>query len=82
MTSSISGAVIAAFQPFDVIHFHAEGPAFVSWLPKMFGKKICVTIHGLDHQRVKWGLIARTYIMIGEKVRYILLMRSMSDSGL
>lgn len=67
MTSSISGAIIAMFHPFDVIHFHAEGPAFMCWLPKMFGKKVCVTIHGLDHQRAKWGFIARTYIMLGEK---------------
>ena len=25
------------------------------------------TIHGLDHQRAKWGKLASTYIMLGEK---------------
>lgn len=25
------------------------------------------TVHGLDHQRAKWGKLASTYIMLGEK---------------
>ena len=37
------------------------------WLPKLFGKRCIATIHGLDHQRAKWGRFARTYIMLGEK---------------
>lgn len=37
------------------------------WLPKLFGKRVIVTIHGLDHQRAKWGKFARCYIMMGEK---------------
>lgn len=67
MTSSFFGAVCAAFGEYDVVHFHAEGPAFMCWLPKLMGKKIIVTVHGLDHQRAKWGKLASTYIMLGEK---------------
>lgn len=67
MTSSVSGAIKAAFGKYDVVHFHAEGPAFMCWLPKVFGKRIIVTVHGLDHQRAKWGKLASTYIMLGEK---------------
>lgn len=67
MTASISGAFRAAFGRFDIVHFHAEGPSFMCWLPKLTGKKIIVTIHGLDHQRAKWGKLASTYIMLGEK---------------
>ena len=37
------------------------------WLPKLFGKRCIATIHGLDHQRAKWGRFASTYIMLGEK---------------
>ena len=37
------------------------------WLPKFMGKKVVVTIHGLDHQRAKWGKFASAYIMLGEK---------------
>ena len=67
MTSSISGAIRAAFGKFDIVHFHAEGPAFMCWMPKLAGKNIVVTIHGLDHQRAKWGQLASAYIMLGDK---------------
>jgi glycosyltransferase involved in cell wall biosynthesis len=42
------------------------------WLPKIMGKKVIVTVHGLDHQRAKWGRFASWYILSGEKnaVRY------------
>ena len=33
------------------MHIHAEGPAFFAWLPKMFGKRVVVTVHGIDWQR-------------------------------
>lgn len=67
VSSSIVAATEAAFGKYDVVHFHAEGPAFMCWLPKLFGKKIIVTIHGLDHQRAKWGRLASWYILRGEK---------------
>lgn len=37
------------------------------WLPKAFGKKCVATVHGLDHQRAKWGKFASWYIRFGEK---------------
>lgn len=67
MTASVTGAIAAAFGKFDVVHFHAEGPCAMLWLPKLFGKRCIATIHGLDHQRAKWGKLASTYIMMGEK---------------
>ncbi len=67
MSSSVFGAIEAAFGNYDIVHFHAEGPAFMCWLPKLMGKKIVVTIHGLDHQRAKWGRFASLYIRMGEK---------------
>ena len=27
-----------------MVHIHAEGPAFFTWLPKMFGKRVVVTL--------------------------------------
>lgn len=67
MTASVTAAFAAAFGKYDVVHFHAEGPSFMCWLPKLFGKRVIVTVHGLDHQRAKWGKLASTYIMLGEK---------------
>ena len=67
MTASVTGAIAAAFSNCDAVHFHAEGPCAMLWLPKLFGKRCIATIHGLDHQRAKWGWFARNYILLGEK---------------
>lgn len=67
VTSSFFATLMATFGRYDVIHFHAEGPAFMCWLPKLLGKHVVVTIHGLDHMRAKWGWLASKYIMLGEK---------------
>ncbi len=67
MTASLFGAISTAFGNYDVVHFHAEGPCAMLWLPKLFGKRCIATIHGLDHQRAKWGKLASAYIMFGEK---------------
>lgn len=67
MSASAFGAVMAAVGKYDVVHFHAEGPCAMMWLPKLFGKRCVGTIHGLDWQREKWGKLASAYIMLGEK---------------
>lgn len=68
MSSSFFAALAAAFDKSNVVHFHAEGPCAMMWIPKLFGKRCVATIHGLDHQRAKWGQFAKKYIMFGEKV--------------
>lgn len=54
VSSSFFAALFCAFGKYDVVHIHAEGPAFFSWLPKLFGKRVIVTVHGIDWQREKW----------------------------
>lgn len=65
-TSSFFGSIQAAFGPYDIVHIHAEGPAFFCLIPKMMGKKVIVTVHGLDWQRDKWSGFAAWYIRHGE----------------
>lgn len=69
MTSSFSAAICAAFGKYDVVHFHAEGPSAFLWIPKLFGKRCIVTIHGIDWARDKWkhGFGSR-YIKFGEYI--------------
>lgn len=73
VTASISAAISASFSKAKVVHIHAEGPAFMCWLPRLMGKRVIVTVHGLDWQREKWksGFGSR-YIRAGERmaVRY------------
>ena len=69
VTSSFFAALRCAFSGARVVHIHAEGPAFMCWLPRLFGKRVVVTVHGLDWQREKWkqGFGAK-YIRWGEKM--------------
>ena len=85
MSSSVIASFMAAFSPYDLVHYHTEGPCVLCWLPRLFGKKVVVTVHGLDHQRQKWGRLASAYIMQGEKAaarhahRIIVLSRGVQD---
>ena len=68
VSSSFFAALYSALGKYDVVHIHAEGPAFFSWIPKLFGKRVVVTIHGLDWSREKWKSgFGSKFIRQGEK---------------
>ena len=68
VSSSFFSALYSAFGKYDVVHIHAEGPAFFAWLPKLLGKRVVVTIHGIDWQREKWKSgFGSKFIRQGEK---------------
>lgn len=68
VSSSFFAALCSALGKYDTVHIHAEGPAFFTWLPKMFGKRVIVTIHGIDWQREKWKSgFGSKFIKQGEK---------------
>lgn len=69
VSSSFFAALAASFSKAQVVHIHAEGPAFMSWMPKLFGKKVIVTVHGLNWQCKKWeNSFGSKYILAGEKM--------------
>lgn len=69
VSSSFFAALRSAFSDADVVHIHAEGPAFMCWLPKLFGKRVVVTVHGLDWRREKWaGSFGTHFIRAGEQM--------------
>lgn len=68
VSSSFFAALCCAFGKYDVAHIHAEGPAFFCWLPKLFHKRVIVTVHGIDWQREKWKSgFGSKFIHKGEK---------------
>ena len=46
VSSSFFATLYSAFGRYDVVHIHAEGPAFFCWLPKLFGQRVINTVHG------------------------------------
>ena len=54
--------IAVIFRNAEVVHYHALGPSFFSFIPRIFGKKVIVTVHCLDWQRKKWGFLARIFL--------------------
>ncbi len=50
---------------FDIVHFHSVGSALLCFVPRMLGRRVVATVHGLDFQRSKWGLFARAALYSG-----------------
>ena len=60
--------IMALVKGYDVYHYHACGPSSLCWIPRMFGKKVVCTTHGLDWKRAKWGELGQSYLKFGEKI--------------
>ena len=47
----------------DVVHYHALGPGLMAPVPRYLSRAaVVMTVHGLDHQRDKWGAPARAVL--------------------
>ncbi len=65
---AISNTVVAighALTGYDIVHVNATGPALLSFMPRLFGSKVVVTVHGLDWKREKWGGFASATLRFG-----------------
>lgn len=60
----------ALFQKYDVVHYQAIGPSFLSWIIKVFKRKTVVvaTFHCQDYYHKKWNWFARMSLRLGEYV--------------
>jgi len=67
---SLIAAAHAATRTFDVVHFHAMGPALFSFLPRLRGHRVVTTLHGHDYMRDKWGAVAQRVLKLGESVAF------------
>lgn len=54
----------------DIVHFHSIGPSSLIWLIRLFKPKtpIVSTFHTQCYFHKKWGVLARTYLKLGEYV--------------
>lgn len=53
----------------DIIHYQGVGPSLLTWLPKLFNRKIKViaTVHSADWEHQKWSLFAQYMLKLGTK---------------
>lgn len=74
LSCSAIAAIASVLRNYDVVHFHALGPALFSLLPRIAtSAKVIVTCQGLDWQRAKWGQLSSKIIYWGERnaVKYV-----------
>ncbi|NEQ81872.1 MAG: glycosyltransferase family 4 protein [Moorea sp. SIO2I5] len=68
LANAALAAIISSGKRYDIIHFHALGPAVLCWLSRIASSaKIVVTCQGLDWQRAKWGKWSSGLIHLGER---------------
>lgn len=66
ITHTFTSTICALLSHCDIFHYHALGPSTLAFIPRLFGKKVVCTVHGLDWQRGKWGKLASKYLKFGE----------------
>ena len=82
---TLFGSFRAAVAPFDLIHYHAIGPASMSFIARALGKPVIATIHSLDFLRDKWGPVAKWALRRAETAtlmaaqRVVVVSRHMAD---
>ena len=59
-------SVVSTIGNYDVVHFHACGPALFAGIPRLSGKVTIATLHGRDWSASKWGRIASFGLRLGE----------------
>ncbi|MET8323754.1 glycosyltransferase family 4 protein [Micromonospora sp. NPDC005189] len=58
-----ASTVAAMTEQPDIVHYHGLGPSLVAPMPRWFSRaRVVLTVHGMDNQRDKWGLAARTVL--------------------
>lgn len=65
---SFIASVHASLSKATIIWYHGIGPAFFSFIPLLFHKKVYTTVHSLDWERKKWNVIAKSFLKLCEKI--------------
>lgn len=65
---------------FDILHLHAIGPSLMAYPARRLGFRLVITNHGPDYERKKWGVTARKFLQLGERLgaRYAYLIIAVS----
>jgi alpha-maltose-1-phosphate synthase len=65
---SFLATVHALFQRYDIVHFHNTGPGFFIPFLKLAGTKIVFTYHNVSYTQKKWGLFAKNFLSLSERI--------------
>ncbi|MDR1919531.1 MAG: glycosyltransferase [Tannerellaceae bacterium] len=52
----------------QLVHIHNTGPGMFIPLLKLFGLKVLLTYHSVNHEHEKWGCLARRILKLSERI--------------
>ena len=64
---SLLSTLRECFGSSDILHLHSMASAPLALFARLFGKKVVVTVHGLEWQRGKWQGLWRILLRLGER---------------
>lgn len=71
LVHSTTSSLLALGERSDVVHYHGLGCAVTAPVPKYLSTaRIVLTVHGLDHQRDKWGRAAKGLMSAGHWISH------------
>lgn len=62
ITHSFTALIKIISGRYDIIYINAIGISVLGFIPRLFGKKVIVQVHGLDFKREKWGTFAKLFL--------------------
>lgn len=70
LTHTLLSSVHALFADYDVIHFQSIGPSTLAFITRIFKRsaRTVATFHSRDYFHAKWGVLARLFLRIAERL--------------
>ncbi len=70
ITHTLFASVHSLFAEYDVIHYQSMGPSTLAFIPRLFKRssRVVATFHTRDYFHSKWGLLARIFLKIAERL--------------
>lgn len=69
----------------QLVQFNNVGPAFFSFIPRLFGKKVVCAVRAIDSQRDKWNPLAKAFLrlcdLIAVKIPHATTVNAISMQG-
>ena len=62
ISHSITALCNILLDDYQIVYINAIGISLLAFVPRVFGRKVIVQVHGLDFNRAKWGRFARAVL--------------------
>ena len=69
---SLIASFFSAFDRSAIVWYHGVGPSIFSFIPRLLGKRIVLTVHSLDWERKKWSPTEKFFFEKGANFAFLL----------